>query len=124
MEESMKFGNNVEPVFSEEVTLASVDGDLDLLREIVEMFIDECPGTVASIRKSIDEQNAFDLNRSAHALKGLVGNFGAQAAVDKALRLEMMGRNSDLVDAEELLVSLREELESLQQALKKFSGES
>jgi HPt (histidine-containing phosphotransfer) domain-containing protein len=124
MQERMNFQNNVGAVFSEEDTLACVDGDLELLREIVGMYLNECPESVAAIRKSIDEQNAFGLCRSAHSLKGLVGNFGAHAAVDKALKLEMMGKSSDLANAEEVFASLRKELECLKLALEQFIGET
>jgi HPt (histidine-containing phosphotransfer) domain-containing protein len=124
MEESRKPQDNAGAVFSKEETLASVDGDRELLREIVGIFTTECESTVAAIRKAIDEQNASNLNRAAHTLKGMVGNFGARAAMEIALMLEIIGKNTDLAGAEGVLLTLQKELERLKKALVQFSEEA
>ena len=123
MEESVNM-QNAGVVFSTKDTLAAVDGDRELLRELVGMFMTECAESIAAIRKAIDEQNAPGLDRAAHTLKGMVGNFGARAAVETALKLEMMGKQSCLGDAEKMFVVLQEELESLKKALEQFAGET
>ena len=70
--------DKTEDVFDRERTLASVDGDMELLREVVGLFLEEYPKTLAEIRDAIDEGDPHRLNRAAHSLKGSVGNFGAQ----------------------------------------------
>jgi len=108
-------------IFNVEQALASVDNDMDLFREIVLLLSEECPKTMADIHTAIEEGNAHRLNRSAHALKGSVANFGARFAFETALKLEMMGKNGDLTGGREMFAVLAEEVERLQQALEKLA---
>jgi signal transduction histidine kinase/CheY-like chemotaxis protein/HPt (histidine-containing phosphotransfer) domain-containing protein len=109
-------------ILDREQTLASVDGDLELLREIVSLFVEEYPKTMVEIRDAIEGGDAHRLNRAAHSLKGSVVNFGARYAFDLALRLEMMGKERELNKAGEVFSSLAEEMERLSSALEDFSG--
>ena len=109
-------------VFNVEQALASVDGDMDLFREVVLLFLEECPKTMAGIHAAIVERDAYRLNRSAHALKGSVANFGARTAFEAALKLEIMGRNGNLALAGEAFAGLTEEMARLKEALEKLSG--
>jgi two-component system sensor histidine kinase/response regulator len=110
--------------FDRERTLEGMDGDMELLREIVGMFMEEYPGTMKEIKSAIPAGDAHRLNRSAHALKGLVGNFGARPAYELALRLEMMGKNKKLNGAAEVFETLEKEMERLKDALAEFAAKS
>jgi len=117
--------NNVtEAVFNKEDALASVDGDKNFLKEIVELFVKECPTMVAQIRQAVNEGNAPAVDRASHKLKGVVGNFGGRNAYDLAWKLERMGKNSDLTNAKEVFTSLEKEMDRLTKALERFVGES
>jgi PAS domain S-box-containing protein len=109
-------------VFDREQTLAGVDGDMELLREVAGLFLVEYPKTMAEIRDAIDKGDPHGLNRAAHALKGSVGNFGARNAFDLALGLEMMGKNEDLSHGREAFALLAEEMERLKQAFTDLMG--
>jgi two-component system sensor histidine kinase/response regulator len=113
---------NADEVFSEKDTLASVDNDPELLQEVVGMFMTESENSLAAVRKAIDDKSATGLDRAAHTLKGMVGNFGARAAVERALKLELMGKKADLTGAEEAFSSLQEELARVKRALEQFAG--
>ena len=71
--------------------LARVGGDLDLLKEIAALFLDEYPRELDEIRTALASGDAHTLERSAHGLKGAVANFGARPAVDAAFQLEQFG---------------------------------
>lgn len=111
-------------VFNKEQSLASVDEDMDLFREVVGLFSEEYPKTMVDILSAIQEGNSHRLNRAAHALKGSVANFGARSALETALRLEMMGKNEDLNRATEVFAVLTEEMEYLKLALTEFAKEN
>ena len=98
------------------VALLRVGGDEELLKEIAAIFLDDYPKVLGEIRAAISNGNARQLESSAHALKGSVGNFGARAAVDSALRLEQMGRERRL-DGDGLGVAASQELDLLDQVL-------
>ena len=103
--------------FDVKATLTRVQGDIDLLYEVADLFREDSPGMMSEIRESIAGRNSKALEHSAHALKGSVGNFGAKLAYDAALSLEIMGREGDTARAEEVFKQLETEITGLNQAL-------
>jgi two-component system, sensor histidine kinase and response regulator len=109
-----------EAVFDKELALSRVGGDVELLKEIAILFLDDYPKSLIELRAAVHSGDAKRVERSAHGLKGSVSNFGARPAVDAALQLETMGRAQKLVEVEQVLrtlelalAALRPELESL-----------
>lgn len=105
------------------VALSRVGGDEELLREIAEIFLDQCPEALSDIRKAAEAGDAQALERAAHSLKGSVSNFGAKSAYDAALRLEMMGRNGQMGATPAALQELESALNQLNPALSKLISE-
>jgi signal transduction histidine kinase/DNA-binding response OmpR family regulator/HAMP domain-containing protein len=112
-----------EKVFDLQETLARVEGDRNLMKEVVALFLEECPALLAEIKNALDEEDADRLVRTAHAIKGSVGNFGARNAFEMALRMEMMGKNKELEGAKELFNALSEEIDRLKIALEETVAE-
>lgn len=102
--------------------LDRMGGDVELLQEITGIFISEYPHMMNEIRTAIQVGDAGRLQHSAHTLKGSVANFGAQAAVDAALELELMGREGDLRSAPEGLRALELHFAALAPALESLAG--
>ena len=99
--------------FDADVLFANVDGDRELMVEVVGLFAEECPRLLSEIRDAIARSDAETLERAAHTLKGLMSTFGADAAREAALRLETMGRNDDLTEADEACAALQQHAEGL-----------
>jgi PAS domain S-box-containing protein len=97
--------------------LARVDGDLELLQYIVELFLEELPKLMGEIRDAVARHDSEALERAAHTLKGSVGNFHANAVVGAAQHLETIAREGDLRGAREALAVLEREAERLKPAL-------
>ena len=106
-----------------EAALARVEGDEELLKEVAGMFLEQCPETLSEIRDAIVAKDPKALQRSAHALKGSVGNFGAQGAYDAAYRLERMGRKGEFDQCPRALVELEDALQVLESQLAKLTSE-
>jgi PAS domain S-box-containing protein len=102
--------------------LAGVDGDRRLLRELVRLFLADCPQRLAEIKEAIRRGDAETLRIAAHTLKGSVGNFAAQKAFAASQRLENMGRDGDLDNAEEACVTVESELTFLSDELRRLTG--
>jgi HPt (histidine-containing phosphotransfer) domain-containing protein len=100
--------------------LAGVDGDRRLLRELIHLFLADCPKSLAKIKNAIRCGDAGALGRAAHTLKGSVGNFAKKSAFAAAQRLEIMGRDGDLGDAGKAFRSLESELARLTEELRKL----
>jgi PAS domain S-box-containing protein len=102
--------------------LSAVNGDEQLLRDVVEAFLDESPRVMGEIRNSIDAGDATVLRRAAHTLKGSVRLFGAHQANELAYRLEMMARDANLGQAGEALLGLEGEMQRLLPELYEYVG--
>jgi HPt (histidine-containing phosphotransfer) domain-containing protein len=104
-------------VIDREALLERVDGDLDLLAELVETFEVECPRLLNATREAVAGADSHALERAAHSLKGSIGTFCAPAAFEAAGRLEQLGRDGDLTEAEAALTALEAEITQVQGAL-------
>jgi len=107
-------------VLDGDLALARLDGDRQLLKELVKLFQGEWPRMRDEIWQAIAERNLKALARAAHTLKGSVGNFAAPAAFDAALKLELMAHEGDLTQSEEACARLQEEIERLYPALEEL----
>lgn len=97
--------------------LERVGGDADLLREVVQLFLETCPSQMAEVHSSLLRKDAAALQCAAHALKGSVSIFGAQAAFEAAKRLESLARAGNLAQAEQAWIDLDEAIQHLQPIL-------
>ena len=97
--------------------LAHVDGDTSLLKEIVVLFMEDCPLLMAGLQDAIARGDAKEIERAAHSLKGSVGSFAAKAAFNSALRLEQIGRSADLHAAPDAYAALEGEIDELKNTL-------
>jgi HPt (histidine-containing phosphotransfer) domain-containing protein/CheY-like chemotaxis protein len=98
--------------------LTRVGGDQNLLRELVEVFCQDCPRMMNEIADAIRSGNATVLNDTAHSLKGMIAFFGIRSATSAALKLETLGRQGDLGQAQTAYAELVREVARLQDGLK------
>src|SRR5712692_5744525 len=116
--------DQADSVIDHAALLAGVDGNRRLLRELVRLFLADCPQHLAEIKEAIRRGDAGALRRAAHTLKGSVGNFAAKNAFTAAQRLEIMGGEGDLDTAGEAGVTLESELALLSEGLRKLTMDS
>ncbi len=100
------------------------EGDIELAREVVELFLEDCPRRLAAVRAALAHGDSGALEFAAHSIKGSVSNFGAAAAVVAALRLEIIGRTGDLSHATEACAALEQEIARLTPVLLDETGSS
>lgn len=107
----------LEPLFDREAALGRLGGDLELLKELAELYKQEYPRAVARLQAAVASQDPVAVRSVAHELKGVVSNFEAKPAFAAALALENMGRSARLEGAPTLVVALGELLNSLRDEL-------
>lgn len=110
-------------VFDPAVALETLDGDFDLLREVIGISLTQFIKHMQNIREGVAHEDPKLLDRAAHALKGTAANLLATGVVDASSRLEEMGRSGSLAGSKEALTVLEEEISKLQQALGAFEKE-
>ncbi len=108
----------VEAGFNYAIALQS--GDAEILSIITPMFLEACDQQVEEIRLAIASQQADDVYRTAHTLKGLVGNFNATPIEEATRALEQKGKAGDISDSEHLFARIVEEMPALKIALKTY----
>jgi HPt (histidine-containing phosphotransfer) domain-containing protein len=110
-------------IFNRAEALDRVEGDEQILREIVRLFLGGLPEMLADIDGAVRRRDAPAVERAAHSLKGSVGSLGARRAFDAALGLEALGRDGVMADPEPARSELLRETEALVQALDAFLAE-
>ena len=84
---------------SEQIDRASllerVEGDQELLTEIVQLFQQDAPEILIVIREALQRGDLEVLERSAHSLKGAAGNLSAKAMAAVSQQLEKDAKSGD-----------------------------
>ena len=99
------------PVFDRDAVLDMVDGEIEFLHELIEMFLDDLPNYRDSLKSAIDDDDPATLQQTAHRMKSSVGNLGGREAQAAVIDLEKIARAGDLTNAPELLESCNEKLD-------------
>jgi signal transduction histidine kinase/CheY-like chemotaxis protein len=88
------------PTFERSAALERLGGDSQLLSEVIQLFLVDCPHRLAAIKAAVDARDADAICREAHGLKGAAGNLSAVSLFDTAEILEQLGRESRFDAAE------------------------
>ncbi len=110
-------------VFDTTKVLESLDGDFDLLLEIVGISLKQFSKHMENIQDGISKEDPKLVERAAHALKGTAANLLASRVMEMASQLEDMGKRGSLAGSKDAFLSLEEELTKLRIALGKFEKE-
>lgn len=97
--------------------LATVEGDSELIFELLRIFANEAPATLEKLKAAVESNDAATIRLIAHTLKGSVGNFGAADAVKAALHLETMAQKEDLQHVPEGFRNLEEKIHRVLEAI-------
>lgn len=112
-----RFGHLKSDKFDPESLWDLIDGDMDLLRELIQVFAIEYPTMIAAVEDAIQQSSPSELEKSAHKMKGSILQFHGRAAAAAALELERKGRNGSMTGTGQYLQILKEEIELLMKAL-------
>ena len=102
--------------------LSYVGGDEDLLRELIQTFVAECPRWIADLDAGLGRDDAQAVSAAAHPFKNSLSVVGATAAAESANCLEKMGRGGELSGAAAVRQTLQRELDRLLPALATFAA--
>jgi two-component system sensor histidine kinase/response regulator len=106
-------GRDVDEVVDRAELMERLGGNVQLIRNLVRLFLADCPRMLTEIQAAAASRDAQALERAAHALKGSAGNFAAHRAVEAARQLELMGRDANLEGAAAACTTLQQEIARL-----------
>jgi PAS domain S-box-containing protein len=97
--------------------LEQVGGDEEILRQVIQVFLEEASPLMTEMRQALAGGNAARLEKAAHSLKGAAGLFAVPGVPEAARQLEALGRAGQLAEAAEVCGRLEHELGRLKPAL-------
>jgi CheY-like chemotaxis protein/HPt (histidine-containing phosphotransfer) domain-containing protein len=104
--------------------LEATQADRDLLRELVEIFLQDYPRLVEQARDALTTGDVRRLHWAAHTLKGSVRLFGAKTVSDLCQELETKAKAGKTSDAPGLLEHVEAELDTVDQCLRAYLEEN
>jgi HPt (histidine-containing phosphotransfer) domain-containing protein len=104
--------------------LEHVRGDEQLLREVIQLFLQETTPLMAELHQALAGGNVARVRRAAHSLRGAAGLFGVAGVTEAAEELESLGRSGQVAGAAEVYGRLERELGRLKAALAAFLASS
>lgn len=99
------------PVFDQHRLESSTCGDKQFITEVLQAYFTLIPESLEHIQGAIDKGNGYMLRYYAHSAKGSSQAVGAERL---AAMFHMLEKELDLVDAELVLPSLRDEMRQVQ----------
>ncbi len=102
--------------------LETVGGDKELLGDLIQVFNEERDSMLNEISQAILNNDARELRRSAHAIKGALTHLGAKRVAEIAGQLESMGQSENVTDAPTILEQLEKQTKQLTEELQTFTN--
>lgn len=109
---------NASRIFDRQWVLEQIGGDESLLHAIIEVFLVDSPAIRQQLTNALQDLDTHKLHAAAHCAKSAVGNFGAQAAVQAAARLEDAAKTGDTSGLDSLTETLCRALISAEDTLR------
>jgi len=97
--------------------LASVEGDKDLLKQLIDTFKGHTPKLLAELQEGFDQADFKRIRYVAHTLKGSVGTFGARGAWEIAQQLENAASSEDIQAVSRFYERLKVECQDIERQL-------
>ena len=94
-------------------------GAPDLLKKVIDIYLNDSPNLIESIKQSIASGDARTLEEAAHSLKSSSANIGASRVSELSKKLEQFGQQQALEAAQKLLDDLETEYHIASSALTK-----
>ena len=105
-------------MWDQDQAIKNLDGDKDLLADMIQLFLEEMPLLLANLNDAYRENNLFELGNTAHAIKGSVSYFCAAEVTECASRLERAAHQKDATDYRTLKEALEHGANSLMDVLR------
>jgi signal transduction histidine kinase/AmiR/NasT family two-component response regulator len=110
-------------VFDRGLVLDRLDGDEQLLDDLIGLFLDDAPALVERMGAAIAEGDLTGLRAAAHRLKGAASNLAALEVADRARALERLSEAGTPDDAVSLHARLQDAILRLEALLRPARAE-
>jgi HPt (histidine-containing phosphotransfer) domain-containing protein len=104
--------------------LDRLGGDVELLDQIILIFLEDAPMLVHATREALAAGNTGELRRAAHSLKGMMATLIAREGANAAFRLEQCAARGDAATASPLIHECGEHVAQISAALHDYCRRS
>lgn len=120
--------DSIEPLaqalaFDIEGALKRVRGKVPLLKELLSVLLQDLPHALVEIDTAVSNDDADQLERTAHRLRGAVSTICAEAVSEAAMQIEKLGRSRALSDAPIAVDNLHRHVAALVTEMHTYLGE-
>jgi CheY-like chemotaxis protein len=98
-------------------------GGAEFIAEVVDIFLADAPALIASLRSSLERQDAEELRRAAHTLKSNGSTLGAAAFAELCRTVEQHAKEGRIDSVPQLLDRIEQEYRLLQDPLASLRSE-
>lgn len=106
---------SIEGVLDLATAMSNLDGDVELLQEIIDIFVTTGQVQLESLADGIAAGDVDKVAVESHGMKGGASNFCASQFVAAALQLELLAKQGTLEGAENLLAEMQASFIELQE---------
>lgn len=106
------------PVFDADDFLHRLDSDVDLLNEVLEIFLEDTPELIAALISGMKDKNVPAVERAVHTLKGAAANISAKRLHSVCQRIQTLVRQDAEADLVPLIKVLEKNFHDLDQTLR------
>lgn len=103
--------------------LERVQNDKDLLLELFDIFLEDCPAKIASLKDAVSAKDLSKLRDVAHSMKGASANIAAKRINASFLQMEQLAKNNTVTGIEQLLKDIDGQINDLKVYAQKLKME-
>ncbi len=107
------------PVFDRAALSERLMGDEDLIGQIVDVFLDDTPRRIETLKSHVIGADAENIRRQAHAIKGAAANVGGEELRRIAFEMEKRSAAKDMERVKLLMPQLETGFEQLRRAMRR-----
>jgi len=104
--------------------LARVDNDRELLCELLSIFKQEFPGHLQGLQNAVARNDAAQVARISHTLKGMLSSLAVTKAVASVTRLEQLAHAGEISSLRGALGALEKEVQGLLPEMDSYLAEA
>ncbi|MBF0102659.1 MAG: PAS domain S-box protein, partial [Desulfobacterales bacterium] len=109
-------------VFDRSDFLERTGGDERMVKRLLDLFPEQVSQEIERLKTAVRENNAEEIRRHAHTIKGMAANISAGRLKDTAFEIEIAVKQGDTDSAKQLTEKLEQEAQRLIIVLSNYSG--
>ena len=109
-------------VYDKDGFLERLMGDEELAQTVIEVFLDDIPKQIESLKASLDACDAETVERIAHSIKGAAANVGGEALRELAAQIEKATKDGNIEFVNEHWTQIEHQFNRLKDAMQKATS--